>query len=231
MYKKVFAVKVTFIEPALGSTPRNKDVFAKFIDTKRREASPDGPEVENVEDREERGWTGYLRDEKGLFVYDYTWKGFLKEAGASLREQGEHDIAALKRKVGQHIHNEPRRIYLKSDDGLFLSEEHGVLERPLRAETMQGPRVSLVRSDMVLPGTTMSFDIVTLLPDVLGEEFLRGCFERGRYVGFGQWRTASYGRFTFEMTEKSSEGSRAVAAKATRGKAKKTAPANAAPVE
>ena len=37
---------------------------------------------------EERGWTGFHKDEQGSFIYNYTLKGFLCEAARTLKEWG-----------------------------------------------------------------------------------------------------------------------------------------------
>lgn len=241
MYTEVYRIEMTFVEPLLGSAPRNKEVYGDFIGKKQREAverETGEKEAENVADREERGWTGFLREpevEGGprtrLFLYDYTVKGFLKEASAANRETGEYDIGGavvIKRKIGQHIWPEPRRIFLLAPEDhpggpvakggcghgaegsrcSYVHVEDDVLERPLRAETAQGPRVTLARSDVARAGTRIAFDLRTLWPGGLGEKFLRACLDRGVYCGYGQWRTAGWGRFTYTLVTKGTSGVR-----------------------
>ena len=74
--------------------------------------------------------------------------GFLKESGNTLKDQ--LGIRNLRSKIDQYIYILPRRIH-------FAKKPDGVLERPLRAMTMQGPRVALTRSDMVKAGTRLEF--------------------------------------------------------------------------
>lgn len=89
------------------------------------------------------------------------------------------------------------------NDGLplcyYIHKAHDILERPLRAETAMGPRVTLTRSDVLNPGTKLVFTLKVIWPDVFTEEVLRQFMERGELVGYGQWRTGSYGRFTYTM--------------------------------
>jgi hypothetical protein len=73
-------------------------------------------------------------------------------------------------------------------------ETLGVLERPLRAQTAQGERVALARSDTAPAGTTMSFDIMVLGKDV-SKKILDEWLTYGQFRGLGQWRSASWGRF------------------------------------
>lgn len=271
MYTELYRVKMKFVERVLGSAPRNKDIYKDFVEKNKPKSDGDPEdEAENVAEREERGWTGFLRDGltgqivqvdgdvaddaplPRLFVYDYCVKGFLKEASASNRETGAYDIGGstvLKRKIGQHIHPEPRRLHLlcptekahksgpraaggcgHGDPGgrcCYIHAEEDVLERPLRADTQKGPRVTLVRSDVLEAGTRLEFNLRTLWPEALGEEFLRSCFDRGIYAGFGQWRTAGWGRFEYEIERIGGSGTKpAPKEKATRGRPKK-APAEA----
>jgi len=72
-------VKLTLIEPMLGTIPKNKEIYAKYIADKTTEINK-LEEVETVTEVEESGWTGFHSDEEGIFIYNYMLKGFLKEA-------------------------------------------------------------------------------------------------------------------------------------------------------
>ena len=162
-----------------------------------------------------------------LFTYDYTIRGFLKESANALRQIEAHDVRGVKTKIDQFVFAQPRRIFFVAPPerwhkagpvslggcghignheltpGMmchFCHKADGVLERPLRAETPQGPRVALVRSDLLEVGTKLPFTLKVLWPKVFTEDLLRLCFERGEYLGYGQWRTGSYGRCTFTLT-------------------------------
>jgi hypothetical protein len=81
-----------------------------------------------------------------------------------------------------------------------------MLERPIRVMTMQGPRVSLKRSDLVNPPVRLSFT-VTVLPLArreITEDVLRQWFDYGQFAGISEWKNGSYGRFDFKL-EKVSE--------------------------
>lgn len=74
--------------------------------------------------------------------------------------------------------------------------------------TMQGPRVTVVRSDYVDAGTKFTARLI-LLDNYSAKEkkaeitadVLREILSYGRFRGLGQFRNGSYGRFTFEMVE------------------------------
>ena len=76
----------------------------------------------------------------------------------------------------------------------------GVVERPLRAQTMQGPRVTLARSDYMNAGTKLTFEIkVVESAKEFTVEVVKSLFEYGELQGLGQFRNGSYGRFTVEI--------------------------------
>lgn len=157
-----------------------------------------------------------------LFAYDYTIRGYLKESLNALRQLDAHDLRGVKTKVDQFVFVEPRRVPFAEatphrggpvDQGgcghggitmtttfcSLVHAAHDVLERPLRAETPQGPRVALARSDVLKVGTRLGFHLKVLAPKLFPEDLLRLAFERGELVGWGQWRSGSWGRFVYTL--------------------------------
>jgi hypothetical protein len=76
--------------------------------------------------------------------------------------------------------------------------EVGILERPLRAQTAQGERVALARSEMIGAGARIVFTLELL--DSKLEPAVREWLDYGANRGLGQWRNGGYGTFTYEMT-------------------------------
>lgn len=246
----------TFTEPVLGTTPMNQQIYKDYIESKRKEDAGDD-ESGTVENREERGWTGFHREPDEhhldehpatgarpiaklgrLFVYDYTIRGFLKESGNALRQCGAHDVKAWKTKIDQFVFAHPRRIFFIDTNphkhGLvaaggcgheptpavvlaqagigaeaarrpqeacwYVHAAHEVFERPLRADTPQGPRVALARSDLLRAGVRLPFVLKNIWPRVFTEDLLNLIFQRGELLGYGQFRTGSYGRFTYTLS-------------------------------
>lgn len=179
-------IKVILLTPMLGTVPKNKEIYTAFVASK----NPDGidnAEVETVEDIEEKGWTGFHSDENGLFIYEYMVKGMLKNAGNVLKDIQK--IKALRSKIDNYVFIKPRRIYLDK------KVPDGILERPLRAQTMQGPRVTLTRSDYVNAGTEFEFEVLLIPHKEVTEQLIMTLFEYGQLMGFGQFRNGGYGRF------------------------------------
>lgn len=207
---KTLKYKVTLTETMLGSKPSSKDVFTQFVASKKLDATPDDEieaseraqkEIENIE----KSMTVFHRMEgnpEQPIMWNYEWKGFFKDSCKALRRDPDSesaDLKAFKSVIDGCIFVEPRYIPLVLPEGGKM----GVLERPLRAETMQGPRVSLAKSETVPAGTTMEITVRLLNKDL--EKFVDEWMEYGAFHGLSQWRNAGFGTFSFEKIEDESE--------------------------
>jgi hypothetical protein len=216
-----FKAVITLGEPMLGTVPKNREVFKAHILTKipDDEKTPEQQqEVESVQNLEERGSTGFMMDRDGKpFIFNYMVKGCLKAAADALRDQS--GVAALESKVTKYVVVGPRRLNFDLDEAMndeelsyylpgvvFPDEEMkkaGQLlpyfERPLRAKTMQGPRVTLVRSDVIPPGAKLHVDLKIIKNKWLDEKVLRFLLQYGLFHGLGQWRTGDFGKFDYEL--------------------------------
>jgi hypothetical protein len=196
-----YEVKLTFTEPMLGSSPQDPEVYTQFIESrKRQDAEERGEEVETLpaEKIEPMGSSVYHRDQKGLFIFDYKLRGFLKEAAASVT--GKTKLSAYRSKIDKWVFVFPRRVYLHNGKGI-LQKPDGSEQRPIRAMTAQGPRVTVKRSEKVNEGTTCAAEIhiLPLGEKEITEEVIREWLDYGKYSGLGEWRTGSYGRFEYEL--------------------------------
>jgi len=189
-----YHIKLTFIEPMLGTVPYNPEVYKRFIESKKPEDQQED-ESKTVESRELSGWTGFHKDDDGLlFIYDYMIKGFLKAASDVIKSSDKtNPNRGLKQRIDRFVFVFPRQISLEVKDA------DGILERPLRAMTMQGPRVSVVRSDFIKKGRSLEFEIHILEQGVMGRNTLENLLDYGKYKGLGQFRNGSYGRFTYTL--------------------------------
>lgn len=193
-----YRVKLTLTEVMLGTVPKDPEVYRQYIASQAALTDDElAEELASVERVEEKGWTGFRKLEDGTpFMFDYMVKGFLKDACGMLRRvKGTKSkaLTAYKKEIDGLVFIEPRKITLDLNGG-----EPGVLERPLRASTPKGERVSLARSDTVPAGTTLEFEI-TVMGGNVDEATLREWLDYGAYHGLGQWRNAGYGTFTYEM--------------------------------
>lgn len=199
---------IEFTENLLGTLTGNKEAATEFILGK----NPNGvamDEAEVVADMGEaltKGTTYFPTDGKGVFLWDYQVKGFIKEAARSLAMTDQYSKEDLKRmglssfgptmgkKLDALVFVNPRKIYLDLPRGSQL----GFLERPLRAQTMQGERVALARSQTAPAGTKIEVEVITFNEAI--DAFIMDCFEYGKYHGMGQWRNSSAGRFIYRET-------------------------------
>ena len=190
-------VKLTMIEPILGTAANDKEIHANFIASNAPDAPSREEEIEavGVDEVIEKAMTVFSRTESGLpMLWDYQIKGFFKDACGS-----------LKRVPGTHSNK--LKAYKKEIDGLIFVAERQIpiltgepitsCQRPLRAQTAQGERVSLANSEQIAAGATMEFT-VQILKDDLKASVLEW-LDYGRLRGLGQWRNSGKGRFTYEI--------------------------------
>lgn len=182
---------IQFTTEILGTIPKSKEIYQDYIETKRPDGGSDEVDIETIE---EKGWTGFHSDEHGLFVFEYVIKGFLKHWGNELKDVLK--VKALRSKIDNIVFISPRRIYFTNENGIIQTPD-GVVERPLRAMTMQGPRVSLARSDMIESGAKLNFtlEILDNGKKEITYEMLEKILQYGVYAGLGQFRNGGYGRF------------------------------------
>ena len=193
-------VRLTFTEEVLGTLSPNPDVFTDYIASKRPEGVDDAeaqalPELDDVITMET---TVFPRTGDGrLFLYDYQILGFFKDACGALRRCDPKEFASPGLKAYKKIID--GCIFIKDrQNPLVLPEggETGICERPLRAQTAQGERIALARSETVPAGTTLEFTVILLNSTFAGvvQEWLN----YGMFRGIGQWRNSGKGRFTWE---------------------------------
>lgn len=196
-------VSMEFIEPVLGTGNADPEIHRRFIAEKAGEAPKIEEEVEaiGVDDVFERGTTVFPKDDDGVpFAWDYQVKGFMKDAAKMLRKadgmgKETKKVKAYKQEIDGLIFPQPRKIRFILPKG----GEIAMCQRPLRAQTMQGERVTLVSSEELPEGTTCEFDVV-LLKDSLLDAVVEW-FEYGEYRGFGQWRNSGKGRFVCSISD------------------------------
>lgn len=201
-------VVVTFEEPILGTLPGNKELVEKYIAARAPTPEAAKEEVESIEEETEKMTTVFARDESGLFLWDYHWKGYIKENLGSLAELGASNgisIYSCGRAVDRFVFVAPRRVRLLRPDGSPIMEPDEYCERSLRAKTMRGERICLARSQQLNPGTQCHLTITWLKSDnakaklaVFDRGLIAGILDMGARSGFGQWRSGSKGIFRWE---------------------------------
>lgn len=195
---KRIKVKITFTEKVLGSQPADKEVFATYVASKHPEGTPARDELESADKIEETGTTVFPRNDDGVpALWDYQVKGFFKAACTAIRRGDDfpesQKLKACKSVIDTGVYVYPRQLTLNIPEGKAL----GICERPLRAETMQGPRVALARSESAPAGTWFECEVEVL--NNTWEKAVIEWLEQGQRSGLGQWRNSGCGRFKYEI--------------------------------
>ncbi len=86
-----------------------------------------------------------------------------------------------------------RKIAIHTDDAIKECQ------RPLRASTMQGERVSIAVSEEVQ--ATAWCEFVVYLLDPSDWPTVQEWLDYGKYNGLGQWRNSGKGAFVWEVVE------------------------------
>ena len=199
--------ELTGTTPLLGSSPASPDIRTQFIASK----APAPADIEEEEERyvpeiDDKGLTVFLRDPKSgaLMFLDYQIRGFFKAAIKNLNKQ--NGIKQSRANVDRYLFVGPRVIKIMKD-GEPVLEEDEVLERPLRAMTMKGERVTLAGSEEIYDPWTIRIEL-TLIPNegsktsrALTWQDVEDALDFGKYMGIGQFYNGGYGRFTWKRVE------------------------------
>lgn len=189
-------IELTFTEPLLATCSGNKEIATEFILSKRDEGEAEDEAESLPEEEIEKSSTVFMRFEDGTpFLWDYQIKGFLKNAAGILNRTlpAEEKFRAHKKIIDGLIFIKPRKI------PIFLSGNITILERPLRGQTAQGERIALARSESAPAGSKIEIEIICL--DKKLEEPVKLWLNYGRWLGLGQWRSASFGRFEWREVQ------------------------------
>ena len=202
-------VRLTLTEEMLGTKAANKDVFADYIASKAPDGDRRKEELDTAEHREEAGTTVFHSQDGAVGIWDYQVKGFFKDACGAMRNADDalsKKVVAYKSRIDGLIFVTPRFIPIAMPDGGKV----GICERPLRADTAQGPRVTLARSETIPVGSTIDLDVV-VLADKIGKgedavsarELVEEWLKYGELRGLGQWRNSGKGRFSYKVVGES----------------------------
>ena len=190
-------IEIELIEEMLGTQNADKEIHREFIASKSADAAKIKEELAALpaEELVEKSMTVFAREEGNPIIWDYQIKGFFKDACGMLRrvpKTKSNTTKAYKKIIDGLIFVAPRKIALQLQEGEGL----GNCQRPLRAQTPQGERISLANSESVPAGTKAIFNIELL--DSTHEKLVREWLDYGKLRGLGQWRNSGKGRFTWK---------------------------------
>lgn len=123
-------VRLTFLEPVLGTWPSNENIARDFIASKAPDASTIEDEIAalGADAVAEKGKTVFPRTDGQPILYDYQIKGFFKDACgmlARVKAKKSSTLKAYKKIIDGLIFVEPRIIPIE------VNGEVGECQRPL----------------------------------------------------------------------------------------------------
>jgi hypothetical protein len=197
---RTLKVRCKLTHEALGMSPSDVDIYNGFVANKvaKEQAAEEGthihPTAEDVEKR--RTIFPVMADGKTPCILRHQILGMFKDACGMLRRADDtfsKDLKAFKKEIDGLIGVAPDFIPIKLPKG----EAVGNCDRSLRAETAQGPRITLASSVTVPAGSTFEFEVKLLKSDL--EKYVLEWLDYGEFRGFGGWRNSGKGRFTYEV--------------------------------
>lgn len=213
---QVYEVEIEMVNKLLGGKPKSGELIKPWLEARSRgnTAEREEEEIDTLEKAkkakkaEERAWTGFKKDEQGLYIDSYQIKGMVKEVrkglGSLIKKLG---LAGF---IQSCFFVYPARIYLKgrneSKDHLKIKEEvAGHIEETAQVGGPHGYRSIIKRHDYV-ENALLSFEIKFFDTGMLTEKTLRLIFEGGQEVGLGTNRHegGEFGRFKVLKLEKKS---------------------------
>lgn len=211
---KTMRVRLTFIEDILGTASGNPALHTEYIASKAPDAETMQAEIEAIgADRMvEKSMTIFPRNENGEeILWPYQVKGFFKSAQQTLNRLEDKKsplyLSAFKSKIDNLVFcKSTQDRWGATGTGIVIHWPEGVeesydCERPLRAETAQGPRIALAHSETCPAGSWIEIDVLTR--DDKLEKNIVEWFNSGVYIGIGQWRSSDKGRFVWELLDES----------------------------
>ena len=190
-----YKVDLEFTELLLGACQKSESLYRDFIASKSPiPEDAEEAELPDLQTSEERGWTTFLRDEKGPYLRHHVIKGTFKDSIQMLNRDSQSEckkpnLKAFKKIVDGCVFVEPDKLHLQLPKGGV----EGVFERPLRVADKSGERVTLVRSDTCPNGTKCSFTL-RVMGDAITEVQIKEVLEYWGYRGISQFRNAGYGK-------------------------------------
>lgn len=209
---KTVHARITFIEEILGTASGNQALHSEYIASKAPDAETMKQEVAaiGVERTTEKTMTIFPRNDRDEeILWPYQIKGFFKSAQKTANMISEKNrfpyLTAYKSKIDNLIFVKAvQDEWGQQGTGIVIHYPEGIedspdCERPLRAETAQGPRVALAHSETCPKGSWCEFDVLTR--DDKLEYNIHEWLNSGIFYGIGQWRNADKGRFVWELLD------------------------------
>jgi hypothetical protein len=213
---KNIRIRIRFLDPILGMSPSDENLYLKYIASKNPDPDFDpADELEAIIGEESSTITVFPRNNAGEpCFFDYQLRGFFKESCSMLARSNGVDEngkksrkkavtlsgmeTAYKKLVDGNIFVYPRKVPICYEGDMSLCQ------RPLRASTPQGERITLACSEEIPEGAVIEFDVKIMRDHDV--DLVAEWMAYGEYHGMGQWRNSGKGRFMVEKFVVTDEG-------------------------
>ena len=192
-------VKITLTDEILGTKPGDPEVYRTYVGSKAPDAATMEEEVSmlGADEVADKGKTVFLKMEDGTpCIGANQILGFFKEACSAFNRMPGKPLGSMtahKKVIDQNIFVEPQYI------PIVFEGEVGSCQRPLRAQTQQGERISLTESETAPELSTLTFEVCSMNKNLLPT--VRAWLDYGSWHGLGQWRNSGKGTFIWEELE------------------------------
>jgi hypothetical protein len=164
--------------------------------------------MEIVGDLDEKGITVFFREDGKVCIGDHMIYGFLKAAAEAIsqtlpKKNGTilHSASYTQSIINRHVSCTDEFIFSDTDIKRKPDGSPDYKVRSLRAQTPQGPRVTIAKSERIPKGAKLEFNLQIMEGSPLTVEALKTLLDYGKITGLGQWRNARNGSFTYEIEE------------------------------
>jgi len=142
-------------------------------------------------------------------IKDHMIYGFMKAAAEAIgRTYGKGDkqngvmlksVSYTQSVINQHARCE--EVFIPASNDVEKDSKGYPIynQRPVRAMTAKGPRISLVKSEILPEGTEFQFTLKVMKNSPLKEDVIKNLFDYGQLSGLGQWRNSGCGQFNYEL--------------------------------
>lgn len=207
---QAYDVEIEMCDKLLGGKPKTEELIKNWLETRGRvdTLKKEVAEIDAVEE-EKKAWTGFKKDERGLYIDSYQIKGVVKEVIKVLKLAQKNRGLGTLVKSGFFVY--PAHIHLKNWDkskshpDLIKQKVDGHIEEAIQVGGPQGYRSIIKRHDYV-KNALLNFEIKFFNTGMLSEKILRLIFEAAQEVGLGTNRHegGEFGRFKVLKLEKKS---------------------------
>lgn len=196
-----YRIMIQFRDKILGGVPKTKEMLKAWLETRGMEDKfeelkddIDGEFPEDTTEKEKRAWTGFLKNDNGLYMSNHQVKALFKECANTIKMTTMRGNKGLKQILQHGVVVEPAQLYYQP----CHHAPDGYIEMAAHVGVATGKRAILKRHDYLIQ-PKLEFEV--WVPDainvggLLSEYKLKILVGLGATNGLGCCRSQGYGQF------------------------------------